>query len=135
MWKVLELDREGAKSSSSPTPAESISGARSIRGTSVRSSGTCGERAQACKDPAEIRVTWSERNSTEAGAADRLRNNGPPVTPDERARVFEAFYTTKTHGTGLGMTIAKRIVERTAAGSGWAGPAAEFVVTLPRGGA
>ena len=64
-----------------------------------------------------------------------FRNNGPPLAPDERARVFEAFFTTKTHGTGLGMTIAKRIVEshggRIEVG---AGPAAEFVITLPRGG-
>ena len=62
-------------------------------------------------------------------------NNGTPLTPDERARVFEAFYTTKRTGTGLGMTIAKRIVEshggRIEIGPG---PAAEFIITLPRGG-
>ncbi len=41
----------------------------------------------------------------------RLTDNGPGLSPDERARIFEPFYTTKTKGTGLGMAIAKRIVE------------------------
>ncbi len=40
-----------------------------------------------------------------------IRDCGPGIPPATRARVFEPFFTTKTKGTGLGMAIAKRIVE------------------------
>ena len=63
-----------------------------------------------------------------------LRNNGPPLSPEEQERTFEAFYTTKTRGTGLGMTICRRIVEahggRIALSDVTDG--VEVVVTLPR---
>jgi hypothetical protein len=64
-----------------------------------------------------------------------LRDNGPGLGPEQRKRLFEPFYTTKTRGTGLGMTIAQRIVEahggRIAIGDSrhWG---TEIVITLPR---
>ena len=65
-----------------------------------------------------------------------VRDNGPGLTPEQRQRIFEPFFTTKTKGTGLGMAIAKRIVEahggQIAVGAG-AGPGAEILITLPRG--
>ncbi|MGH7134561.1 MAG: response regulator, partial [Pirellulales bacterium] len=39
-----------------------------------------------------------------------FRDNGPGLRAEQRQRIFEPFYTTKTKGTGLGMAIAKRIV-------------------------
>lgn len=41
----------------------------------------------------------------------RIRDQGPGMNSEQRARIFEPFYTTKTKGTGLGMAIARRIVE------------------------
>ena len=136
VWKVLDLDRQGREIRFGADPAgvdlrcevDPANVSQVFRNLLENS-------LQACKDPAEIRVTWSE---TVLDGTPALRiafgNNGPPLTPDERARVFDAFFTTKTHGTGLGMTIAKRIVEahggRIEVGPG---PAAEFIVTLPRG--
>jgi len=38
-------------------------------------------------------------------------DSGLGMTPEIRERAFEAFYTTKTRGTGLGLPICKRIVE------------------------
>jgi signal transduction histidine kinase len=36
-----------------------------------------------------------------------VRDNGPGLDAEQRQRIFEPFYTTKTKGTGLGMAIAK----------------------------
>ena len=65
-----------------------------------------------------------------------VRDYGPGVPAGERTRVFEPFHTTKLRGTGLGLAVAKRIVELhrgsidvlDAPGGG-----AEFQVRLPRG--
>src|SRR5487761_1278151 len=40
-----------------------------------------------------------------------FRDNGPGLSTEQRQRIFEPFYTTKAKGTGLGMAIAKRIVQ------------------------
>ncbi|HTV23886.1 MAG TPA: ATP-binding protein [Polyangiaceae bacterium] len=41
-----------------------------------------------------------------------VRDNGPGIPESERARIFDAFYTTKQagHGMGLGLTITRRVV-------------------------
>ncbi|HUY31935.1 MAG TPA: ATP-binding protein [Pirellulales bacterium] len=64
-----------------------------------------------------------------------FRDNGPGLNAEQRERIFEPFYTTKTKGTGLGMAIARRIVQSHGGtievGDG-PGPGTEIVVTLPR---
>jgi two-component system sensor histidine kinase HydH len=40
-----------------------------------------------------------------------VRDHGPGVPESERARVFEPFHTTSVRGTGLGLAVARRIVE------------------------
>jgi signal transduction histidine kinase len=40
-----------------------------------------------------------------------VRDSGPGMSRDQLARVFTPFYTTKTKGLGVGLTLAKRIVE------------------------
>jgi PAS domain S-box-containing protein len=65
----------------------------------------------------------------------RVRDNGPGLTPAARQNVFEPFFTTKTKGTGLGMPIARRIIEahggQIAVGNNNSS-GAEFVITLTR---
>ena len=38
-------------------------------------------------------------------------DQGPGIPPDVREKVFTPFFTTKTRGSGLGLPIAKRLIE------------------------
>jgi signal transduction histidine kinase len=40
-----------------------------------------------------------------------VADSGPGVPPDLRARIFEPFFTTRPRGTGLGLAVARQIVE------------------------
>ena len=40
-----------------------------------------------------------------------VENDGPPIPPGERERIFQPFVTARQGGTGLGLAIARRIAE------------------------
>lgn len=40
-----------------------------------------------------------------------VEDRGPGVPEDDRERIFEPFHTGKTQGTGLGLAVARRVVE------------------------
>ncbi len=40
-----------------------------------------------------------------------LRNEGTPIPEDELERIFNPFFTTKDYGTGLGLSLSRKIVE------------------------
>lgn len=64
-----------------------------------------------------------------------VEDTGPGVPPELRARIFEAFFTTKPAGvgTGLGLAVSSRIIEEAGGRFGLAeGSGAKFVITLPR---
>jgi PAS domain S-box-containing protein len=91
----------------------------------------------ACRDPVVLSVHCS--SALLAGhPAIRIsvRDNGPGIAAEERSKIFEPFYTTKTKGTGLGLAIVRRIIEahggEIAVGEG-TNSGAEILITLPRG--
>jgi signal transduction histidine kinase len=79
-------------------------------------------------DPSQLRqVVWNLlRNAAEAAPGQPIavevradggtamltvRDRGPGIPPEHRARVFEPFFSTKESGTGLGLATVHRIVE------------------------
>lgn len=89
----------------------------------------------ACSDPVRITIrTSATKLSGRSAVRVAIRDNGPGLGSEQRRRIFDAFYTTKKRGTGLGMAICKRIVEahdgRIEVGEDGSGT--EILITLPR---
>jgi PAS domain S-box-containing protein len=62
-----------------------------------------------------------------------VEDSGPGVDPKQLGSIFDAFFTTKSHGIGLGLAICRMIVERhggqlTAASDGNNGARFQFVL-------
>jgi len=64
-----------------------------------------------------------------------IEDTGPGLAPEQRERIFEAFYTTKRGGTGLGLAVTKTLLEKMGGviepGNGRHG--SRFRITLPAG--
>jgi signal transduction histidine kinase len=81
----------------------------------------------------EFRTRW---HPSEDEAELRVRDTGPGVPEEARARLFEPFFTTRTEGTGLGLALCLEIVRQHGGRIDLADGderGAEFVVRLPRG--
>ena len=89
----------------------------------------------ACPNPGRIVIRCREIDGIDGSVIEvTVTDNGPGLGPDTRGKVFDAFFTTKAKGTGLGMAIARRIVEAHG-GSIVVGdndPGAEIRITVPR---
>ena len=42
----------------------------------------------------------------------QVEDSGPGLTAEQQDRLFEAFYTTKSNGTGLGLAVTKTLLEK-----------------------
>jgi signal transduction histidine kinase len=51
-------------------------------------------------------------NGSPASVGVIIEDTGEGIAPDIRDRVFEPFFTTKAYGTGIGLPLAKKFVER-----------------------
>src|SRR5262249_2714016 len=54
-----------------------------------------------------IHTTWNENGSAEIAVSD----TGPGILPDRLPRLFDPFFSTKKEGMGLGLSIARSLVE------------------------
>ena len=52
----------------------------------------------------------TEQNKTD-GVVVAVRDSGPGIDPEHLDRVFEAFYTTKSSGVGMGLSICRSIID------------------------
>jgi signal transduction histidine kinase len=88
--------------------------------------------------PRVLRIRTSTYESAAILVA--LRDSGVGLNAEQMERLFEAFYTTKPEGMGMGLSISRSIVEAHG-GRLWATPndgsGATFQFTLPieQGGA
>jgi signal transduction histidine kinase len=67
-----------------------------------------------------------------------VEDSGRGVDPAARRHLFEPLVTTKEHGIGLGLALAKQIAERHGGSIGYSdrpGGGARFTVRLPLDGA
>jgi two-component system, NtrC family, sensor histidine kinase HydH len=80
--------------------------------------------------PPVARITQEAKN-----LVFRIRDFGPGLLDDENERIFEPFYTTRTNGTGLGLAVARRVVELHGGrleATNHPGGGAEFRIVIPR---
>jgi signal transduction histidine kinase len=82
------------------------------------------------EEPRELLISTRKSDS---GVVVSVRDSGPGLMPEGVERLFEAFYTTKPGGLGVGLSISRSIVENHG-GRLWAvpnnGPGATFQFTL-----
>ena len=58
--------------------------------------------------PRELSITTQQDRT---GALVAVRDSGPGIDPKDLERVFKAFYTTKSSGVGMGLSICRSIVD------------------------
>jgi len=112
-WKALATDRQGREAHLVECPPTTDPRAMFDRLQMEQVFRNILENSlAACDDPVEIEVSASQTMlAGRPAVAVRITDRGPGLSPQQLQHIFEAFYTTKTKGTGLGMTIARRIIE------------------------
>ncbi|MFH0965495.1 MAG: ATP-binding protein, partial [Planctomycetota bacterium] len=64
---------------------------------------------EAMQDGGRLKVATAAMNGT---VTIRVSDTGPGIPSDALPKIFDAFFTTKHHGTGLGLSMARKIVEQ-----------------------
>jgi signal transduction histidine kinase len=65
----------------------------------------------AVDDDRRVLQVRTEHNGGDAISVE-IEDTGPGIDPKKSADIFEAFFTTKPHGMGLGLAICRMIIER-----------------------
>lgn len=91
--------------------------------------------AQALETEGRIEVNLG---ADDHGLILQVEDTGPGIAADVQARLFEPLFTTRSSGTGLGLALCRRIIEKhsgSISAGNRAGGGASFTVHVPRGGA
>ncbi len=102
---------------------------QSGRGADVKVRYEGPDKLEITADPAQMRqVVWNLlRNAVQASSAGdevtvsltperdhvllAIADHGPGISPEARDRLFDAFFTTRSHGVGIGLAVVKRILD------------------------
>jgi PAS domain S-box-containing protein len=83
------------------------------------------------------RLQIASREDAAQAVLVEVRDSGPGLAPEQADRLFDAFYTTKAHGLGIGLSISRSIIEAHG-GRLWAAQnvphGAVFQLSLPAAG-
>ena len=63
----------------------------------------------ALRDTPSGQITLSAAQDAAGRPIITVADNGPGIPPDQREKVFVPFYTTKRHGSGVGLTLVRQI--------------------------
>jgi PAS domain S-box-containing protein len=93
--------------------------------------------AMACVEDRPREVVIRTDRDDGAGVRLSVEDGGAGIDPNDLGRLFEAFYTTKPGGMGIGLSVSRSIIARHH-GRLWAtsndGPGATFTFSLPAAG-
>ena len=67
----------------------------------------------------------------------RFKDNGPGIAAEDMEKIFEPFFTKKSKGTGLGLTVCREMLHLNGGEIVVASKVSKgttFTITLPRGG-
>ncbi len=64
---------------------------------------------EALRDTPEGRIALAARRDSDGHVVLSVADNGPGIAADQRDKIFVPFFTTKRHGSGIGLTIVRQI--------------------------
>jgi C4-dicarboxylate-specific signal transduction histidine kinase len=92
----------------------------------------CDAMSQA--EPIDRKLTVRTQFTDRMGVTISIADRGTGVPPHRLERIFEPFYTTKSHGLGLGLAVSRTIISAhggTLSATNNSDRGASFHVTLP----
>lgn len=60
----------------------------------------------------DCRITMRTRRDGDRWAVIEVEDNGSGISPEAKAHIFDPYFTTKPHGTGLGLSLVYGIITR-----------------------